>query len=132
MTRTRSTVFCSILALAALGGCSRNPGAKTAELPSAMPQPAAAATPAGPMASGTVVETMDAAEYTYLRVKTSSGDIWAAAGKFKVKTGDKVLVPLDMPMENFHSSTLKRTFPTVYFTSRIFHEGDPDLPAQAR
>lgn len=71
------------------------------------------------MASGTVVETMDAANYTYVRVKTSSGDIWAATGKFKVAVGDKVSVSLEMPMENFHSNALKRDFPRIYFASRI-------------
>ncbi len=62
---------------------------------------------------------MDAANYTYVRVKTSSGEIWAATGQFKVAVGDKVSVPLEMPMENFRSNTLNRTFPTIYFATRI-------------
>ena len=71
-----------------------------------------------------VVETMDASSYTYVRVKTSSGEIWAAAGTFKVAVGDKVIVPLDMPMANFQSGTLKRTFPVIYFASHIAHQGE--------
>ncbi|HJU82752.1 MAG TPA: hypothetical protein VJ600_00935 [Holophagaceae bacterium] len=128
MNHARHALLSSALALAALAGCSRDRATKTAAIQPAAPPPAAAATTAGPMASGTVVETMDAAEYTYVRVKTATGEIWAAAGKFPVKVGDKVVVPVEMPMENFHSNTLNRTFKTIYFTSRIFHEGDPDLP----
>ncbi len=74
---------------------------------------------AGPTATGTVVETMDASTYTYVRVKTATGDIWAAANQFKVAVGDQVVVPLNMPMQNFHSGTLKRTFPMIYFASHI-------------
>jgi hypothetical protein len=74
--------------------------------------------------SGTVLETMDAATYTYVRVKTDKGELWAASSQFKVAVGDKVSVPLDMPMENFHSNALKRDFPVIYFSSRITKEGE--------
>lgn len=82
------------------------------------------------MITGTVAETIDATNYTYVRVKTDKGEIWAAATQFKVSVGEKVTVPVDMPMENFTSPTLKRTFPVIYFTSRIFKEGEvPPTPA---
>ena len=84
---------------------------------------AQATPPAAAMASGTVVETMNAANYTYVRVKTSSGEIWAATGQFQIAVGDKVTVPLEMPMENFHSNSLNRTFPTIYFTTHIEKQG---------
>ncbi len=132
MMSNRPAALTALLALAAAVACNRDRAAKLAPQPAAPAQPAAAAPTAGPMASGTVVETMDAAEYTYVRVKTADGDLWAAAGKFPVKVGQKVVVPIDMPMENFHSGTLNRTFKTIYFTSRIFKEGDPDMPATAR
>lgn len=90
----------------------------------ASPAPAAASNaprvaPTTASATGTVVETMDAANYTYLRVKTSSGEIWAATGQFKIAVGERVSVPLEMPMEKFHSNTLNRTFPTIYFASHV-------------
>lgn len=86
--------------------------------------------PEGGVASGTVVETMDASNYTYVRVTTPSGEIWAAATQTKIAVGDKVIVPLTMPMQNFHSATLNRTFPTIYFTSRFLKEGElPAMPA---
>ncbi len=101
-------------------------GAPMAAAPMGMPAPAGAPA-AGAMASGTVVETFDASSYTYVRVKTASGEIWAAASQFKVSKGEKVSVPLTMPMENFHSSTLNRTFPVIYFTPKVYREGE--LPA---
>ena len=69
--------------------------------------------------TGPVLETMNAANYTYVRVKTATGDIWAAANQFKIAVGDQVVVPLNMPMQNSRSGTLKRTFPLIYFASRI-------------
>ena len=79
--------------------------------------------------TGTVLETMDAATYTYVRVKTDKGDVWAASSQFKVAVGDKVVVPLEMPMENFHSNALKRDFPVIFFATRITKEGDAPAPS---
>ncbi len=121
-------LLCSIFAIATLGGCKREnaPKSPTVAAPSPMVSPGAPMTaPATQMASGTVVETMDAATYTYVRVKTSTGEIWAATGQFKVAVGDKVSVPLEMPMENFHSNTLNRTFPVIYFASHVDRQGGP-------
>ena len=76
------------------------------------------------MVTGPVLETMNASNYTYVRVKTDAGDVWAASGEFKVAVGDRVSLALEMPMENFHSETLKRDFPLIYFTTRIGREGE--------
>ena len=56
---------------------------------------------------------------------TGTEKIWAAAGRFDVAVGDRVRVSLDMPMENFHSETLKRDFPLIYFAEGIEKEGAP-------
>ena len=72
---------------------------------------------------------MNASNYTYVRVKTGAGDIWAASATFKVAVGDKVVVPLEMAMENFHSTGLNRDFPLIYFASHIGKEGEPVAPA---
>ena len=107
------------------GACSTEPQADETVGADA---PAAPATdsqaPGGPTASGTVVETINAANYTYVRVDTADGEIWAAATRFDVAVGDAVIVPLEMPMQDFHSETLDRTFPVVYFTSQILKEGE--------
>ena len=112
----------SAMTFALVMGCSREGAAKPAAAATAAPQGHPASEPA-PAASktavGIVAETMDAAGYTYVKVKTDAGEIWAAAGQFKIKVGEKVTVPLDMHMANFRSSTLNRTFPIIYFTSQI-------------
>jgi ribosomal protein S17 len=75
---------------------------------------------------------MDAATYTYVRVKADSGDIWAASERFDVKVGDRVVIPLDSPMRNFHSQSLNRDFPIIYFATRITREGvSPSSAAKA-
>jgi len=69
--------------------------------------------------SGTVVETMDTAGYTYVKVKTADQEIWAAAPQFKVTVGDSVIIPAGMLMPNYHSNTLNRDFDELYFVSSI-------------
>lgn len=76
------------------------------------------------MATGIVLETMDAGNYTYILVDSDNGEIWAAATRFEVEAGDAVVVPLVMPMQDFYSESLDRTFPVVYFTSQILLAGD--------
>jgi hypothetical protein len=128
VTDFRTASFVLVLAVAAAGGCSREPAASAsaAAQPASVPQAAAQPAPgAVQKVSGTVAETMDASTYTYLRVKTGSGEIWAAAGRFKVAVGDRVVVPLETPMKDFHSQSLDRDFPLIYFVSRVEREGDP-------
>jgi len=84
---------------------------------------------AGNTATGTVVETINAANYTYVRVDTGGEEIWAAATRFDVAVGEVVVVPLEMPMQDFHSESLDRTFEVVYFTSQILREGEGASPA---
>lgn len=96
------------------------PGGATDAVP-----PMVAAPAAGQVFSGTVVETTNAAGYTYVRVKTDTGDIWAASMQFPVAVGDRVVVPAETPMRNFHSPSLNRDFPLIYFASRIGREGAP-------
>lgn len=129
-------LFLAVLPL----GCSRpaDPPAPKSGPAAAPPAGAASTTAAGNTApapavesvSGPVIETMDAASYTYVRVKTASGDVWAASDRFPVAVGDRVTVPLETPMSNFHSPSLKRDFPLIYFASRIAREGE-SAPAAA-
>ena len=69
--------------------------------------------------SGKVVETMDAGQYTYVLVDDGAKKVWAAAPHFAVAVGDKVVVPEGMPMRNFESKTLNRTFDLVYFVPSV-------------
>jgi hypothetical protein len=143
----RSTLITTgMLAVSMLAACSREPAPQaraadpaTATAPAAAPASLPAMQPSrtgrgqeGPRTvTGTVVETMNAANYTYVRVKTEDEELWAATGQFDVKVGQRVTVPLEMAMENFHSQTLNRDFPAIYFVSQITREGEPGRAAPA-
>lgn len=80
----------------------------------------AAAAPSGSRTfTGKVIETMNAASYTYVRVDTGKEKIWAAAPMAAVKVGDSVTIADGMPMPNYQSKTLKRTFEMLYFAGEI-------------
>jgi hypothetical protein len=132
-------LVCLTAALSAVSACSKGaePAAKpetavaaagAAIVPEAAhaqaPGKAAGAPQGFETVTGTVLETMDAATYTYVRVKTDKGELWAASSQFKVAVGDKLTIPLEMPMENFRSNALKRDFPLIYFASQIRKDGE--------
>ncbi len=58
---------------------------------------------------GTVLETIGASSYTYLRVDTGQDEVWLAAPAFPVAGGDAVAWKPGMPMSDWHSDTLDRT-----------------------
>jgi ribosomal protein S17 len=80
--------------------------------------PAAAPATAGVL-TGKVAETMNAATYTYVLVDTGAKKAWAAAPQFAVKVGDTVTIADAMPMTNYQSKTLNRTFDVVYFSGNV-------------
>jgi hypothetical protein len=118
--------FSFVLITLALTACARQPAtpAQSGQNTPATAGAAPAGQPGAETVTGTVRETMDAASYTYVRVGTDKGDVWAAAPQFAVKVGERVVVPLQMPMQNFHSQSLNRDFPLIYFVSDIRREGD--------
>jgi hypothetical protein len=129
----------SILA-ATLAACAAKSGDQAANQAPASPEVQASASHATPPApptapgesvQGQVVEKIDAPGYVYLRVKTDKGDVWAATLPFKVAVGDTVIVPLENPMQNFASPTLKRTFDVIYFSSAITKPGEAPAGAGA-
>ena len=67
--------------------------------------------------TGTILETMDAAGYTYMLLKTPKGEIWAAVSKAAVKKGSEVTVFNATPMDGFESKTLNRKFDHIIFGS---------------
>jgi len=83
--------------------------------PTAQAAPAAPAAPGPEGLKGTVAERLDAPNYTYLRLTTAQGEAWAAVPTTTVAVGAEVVIANPMPMENFASKTLNRTFPLVYF-----------------
>jgi hypothetical protein len=123
MIRYGSMVILS--SLVALGcGQKHEPAASAADA-QAGSAPAAGAPTAGVNAAqagealetvtGTVVETMDAANYTYMRLQTPTGELWVAVSQTSVRPGDSVTVVDAMLMQNFESRTLKRTFDRILF-----------------
>jgi hypothetical protein len=90
--------------------------------PESQPREAAAAAAAEPMAggestvlSGSVLETLAASQYTYLRLGTANGEIWAAVPSASIAVGTQVTVENVARMTAFKSATLKRTFDVIYF-----------------
>jgi hypothetical protein len=116
-------VLVCLMALVVLAGCSKQPAAPAAKPAAPAASASASASgvvPAAPVpqmvtVSGTILETMDASEYTYMRLKTASGEIWTAVNKAKVKKGDAVTVTNAMVMDGFKSTTLNRTFDHILF-----------------
>jgi hypothetical protein len=70
-----------------------------------------------PVIQGEILEIKDVEVYTYLRLKTSSGEVWAAVTKESVKKGATVTIENAQRMDNFESKSLKKTFPVIYFGS---------------
>ena len=143
MTKRVFAPICFI-ALTVIAGCSSQPAAKTESAAETQPASQAAAPASAPVqaeapaggpntapqtVTGTVMETMNASNYTYVRVKLTRDEFWAATSQFKVAVGDRVVVPLETPMSNFHSQSLNRDFPLIYFGSRIGREGETLPPA---
>lgn len=95
-----------ILALCGVAGSAAHAAEKPAPGPAAQ----------GGGLAGKVVETVNAASYTYVQIDTGTKKVWVAAPQFAVKVGDKVAVADGMAMNNYHSKTLNRTFDVVYFS----------------
>ncbi|PKO35534.1 MAG: nucleotide-binding protein [Betaproteobacteria bacterium HGW-Betaproteobacteria-7] len=64
---------------------------------------------------GVVLEVKDVESYTYLRLKTKSGETWAAVEKTPLKKGAEVTIEHAMVMKNFESVALKRRFDSIVF-----------------
>ncbi len=68
---------------------------------------------------GKVTATMDSGGYTYIEFEENGTRLWAAAPKFTVSVGDTIEFSKAMPMNNFHSKTLDRTFESILFVGGI-------------
>ena len=121
MRRALVLALAATLSLVAVGACrGTQPAAAVAD--TGAPQPATAGGPA--QFTGTVAETMNSGGYTYARLQApGKDDVWIAASAVATKPGDRLTVTLDMPMQNFESKTLGRTFPVVYFVSAVSPAG---------
>jgi hypothetical protein len=64
---------------------------------------------------GTVIESQDVKNYTYLNLKDSTGQIWAAIPKTQVETGKEIEIANIIVMQDFQSKTLNKTFDIILF-----------------
>jgi hypothetical protein len=106
----------------ALAGCKK-PEAPAAPAAAAPAAAAPGAAPAAQVMRGKVLEKIDVSQYSYLKLKTASGDVWAAVERTDKKVGDEVGVGNAFPMQNFESKELNRKFDVVYFGSLAAADG---------
>ena len=69
----------------------------------------------GQTVKGEVLEVREVDPYTYLRLKTKAGELWAAVNKAPVRKGAQVTIENAMMMTNFESKSLKKTFDKIVF-----------------
>jgi len=85
--------------------------------------PAFATPPSGKPAALTqtakVVSTIKSPPYTYLEVSQGKQTRWLAATIIAVKAGDVIQFDEGLEMRDFHSKTLKRTFPSIFFVNKV-------------
>ncbi|VVC83180.1 nucleotide-binding protein [Sideroxydans sp. CL21] len=77
---------------------------------------------------GEVLEVQNVANFTYLRLKTQDGEIWAAVINAPVKQGAKVTIENAIVMKNFESKALKKTFPSIVFGTLSGADGSAASP----
>jgi hypothetical protein len=71
------------------------------------------------MFKGTVMEVIDAGRHIYVHIDNGFQKVWVAVPAFDGKIGDKVLVPPAVPVANFKSRNLNRTFKVMYFVGGL-------------
>lgn len=102
-----------LLCVCAVIACDRAPRPAAPAPPTSAPE--APAPEEGGTLSGTVAETIAAAGYTYVRVRTAAGDAWAAIPQTTLQDGAAVTIVVQMVSNQFHSKTLGRTFAHLSF-----------------
>lgn len=82
--------------------------------------------------AGKVVETMNAANYTYVRVGKDGKASWAAVPLMNLNLDDEIELEPGTAMGNFSSKMLKRTFKTIYFAGglKVTNQKEPAEGAQ--
>jgi hypothetical protein len=66
-----------------------------------------------------VAEVIQGNTYTYIRAKEIDGEKWMAISKQEVQPGAVYYYAEFLPMQNFHSKEIDRTFDEIYFVSSI-------------
>jgi len=69
--------------------------------------------------SGRVIETMDSAGYSYIRVEEQGKKVWLAAPITKISVGQNISWNSGAAMQKFSSRSLNRTFDEIFFISGV-------------
>jgi len=76
--------------------------------------------PPSPASQGKVISFQNAANYSYLEIKTADeAVVWLAAPETPVAVDDMVAWQGGSLMSNFTSSSLNKTFPEIYFVTSV-------------
>jgi hypothetical protein len=106
----------TVVALALAVAACKKSEAPTAAAPVAPVAGAPGAAPAMPEPiKGKVLEKLEAEPYSYLKLATDKGEIWAAVYKTDAAKGAEVVVEGPLPMKGFESKQLNKKFDVVYF-----------------
>lgn len=110
-----------------LAADGRTPNKAQAQAPKAA-LPADIVQPDDTRVKGSVIETMNAGPYTYVRLKSAQGEIWAAVNEAVLKPGQEITIGDAMWMEKFESKTLNRKFDRILFGNLVGGGASADLP----
>jgi hypothetical protein len=66
-----------------------------------------------------VVEVIQGNTYTYIKAKENMAEKWMAVSKQEVQTGAVYYYDEALPMSNFHSKEIDRTFEEIFFVNSI-------------
>lgn len=98
--------FVVVLTALALAACKK----PEAPAPAQMAQGA----PAAGAMRGKVLERVDAPPYSYLKLATASGEVWAAVPQTSTAAGAQVDVSISQTAKDWESKTLNRKFDVLY------------------
>lgn len=99
----RIVVCISVTAMAALAGACRDTAQEARRNPNA------------PSISGTVVETLDSPPYSFLRISTGEGEVWAAVPIKRIPTNKTITIVNGVPVKRFEAKRLGKKFDLVVF-----------------
>ena len=78
---------------------------------------------------GKVTEVIDVEGYTYAEIDTGKDKVWAAGPPTALQAGDMISFSSQMPMQNFHSQSLGRNFPMIYFINNYLTDKETSATA---
>lgn len=72
---------------------------------------------------GELLESFNSGGYTYVKIKTEQGPVWAAGPVTTIKKEDRVSFIGKVAMMDFYSKSLDRRFETIYFVDSFIVNG---------